>query len=776
MHGSSAISVDDSQFYTHVKLEVDSDTKYPPHDTGKHRKKRKKRKKKDNDGDESRNVSVLQEIIYEKGKKRRRQEKATETEKDPETSQDLIMKRKKEHKWNVVPEMQCACDSPSTVMDSLPSAASTKYPTHDAGKHKKKKKKKKKKDNDGDESRNVSVIGESIDQKGEKRRRQEKATETEKDPEPSQDFVIKRERELQHNWNDVPEMQYTCDSTSTVMDSLHSAADTIYPTNDTGKHKKKKKKKKKKDNDGDESRNVSVIQEIIDQKRKKRRHQEKDTQTEKDIEASQDFVKNNWNDVPGMQYTCYVPTTVMDSLHSASQSRANEKDCSKAAVCNSSQGLTGVKKHKKKKKVETSSDTIFNGHNLMRLNVVKNKNSSPQSVLHTEHCPTVQEEQPDTSKKQKYKRNKKVQGSSLTEILDSSAVILNYGIGENGADSADMLNPEGEICEMPTKGKKLKRKNHLPSNSDLDNCARPSLNIREQNDTSVFVQLDSEHNCRGESVKDGKKKKEKQGIKAIDDSEESGGHNYPEGLYPVHIVGSRAHAANKVVEDELRAKGVEVLRGKWNKREESILRRNVLRFAKDFDIEDPSDLFTLLHKSEDKKIELRRIMKQNDFNHRLVDGINRSIFCCYSKARKLFHGLNMGPFSDEEVKQLQKLQYEYGNKWVKIGMLMGRSPENVHTKWKQLRERSEKEVIKSGKWTKEEIRNLRHGVVYLTGCKDLASLSSQLPWGEIAHFVPTRTASQCRNQWLNHDCSTDFPADNAMHQFEKKHATSLVNW
>jgi hypothetical protein len=110
-----------------------------------------------------------------------------------------------------------------------------------------------------------------------------------------------------------------------------------------------------------------------------------------------------------------------------------------------------------------------------------------------------------------------------------------------------------------------------------------------------------------------------------------------------------------------------------------------------------------------------------------------------------------GVFTTQEREQLFTLQKEHGNKWSKIGKIMGRSRTSVSTQFNW------QPATVKGTWSKVENKTLLRIIKRETGVKDLNAVSCSIPWQEVASQIPNRNVKQCRLQWLKNQKENDLP-------------------
>ncbi|CAH1803217.1 unnamed protein product, partial [Owenia fusiformis] len=141
------------------------------------------------------------------------------------------------------------------------------------------------------------------------------------------------------------------------------------------------------------------------------------------------------------------------------------------------------------------------------------------------------------------------------------------------------------------------------------------------------------------------------------------------------------------------------MKGYWQHAEVEQLEKNFNAFVKEHNVTNPYDL--LKHKALKKgprKSYLMNLIRRENFYIKLAFGIRRTLYCCYVKARTMYHPLHhKGRMSDENIKKLKVLQNEYGNKWTMIGEKLD------HSGWACVSSyRSHCSKKNQGIWSKEE--------------------------------------------------------------------------
>ncbi|KAK8933336.1 hypothetical protein KSP39_PZI015971 [Platanthera zijinensis] len=120
-------------------------------------------------------------------------------------------------------------------------------------------------------------------------------------------------------------------------------------------------------------------------------------------------------------------------------------------------------------------------------------------------------------------------------------------------------------------------------------------------------------------------------------------------------------------------------------------------------------------------------------------GTDRTPFQCLVRYQRSLnpHILNREWTSDEDAKLHDAVETFGDNNWqIVASHLDGRTSNQCSVRWRNTLLPERKRV---GRWSVEEDKRLKVSVT-LFGAKD---------WKKIAHFVPGRTQSQCRERWLN---------------------------
>ncbi|GFX49260.1 transcription termination factor 1 [Trichonephila clavipes] len=196
----------------------------------------------------------------------------------------------------------------------------------------------------------------------------------------------------------------------------------------------------------------------------------------------------------------------------------------------------------------------------------------------------------------------------------------------------------------------------------------------------------------------------------------------------------------------LREKGVVIKYGRFSKEENTILKKNYQQFVEEFGIEDPCLLFGIGSTTRNSKV--FRFLRAKHFYIRLGKGLgNRPLISIYKRARTLFNPLRSSKMFEKE--EIAKLKHSYnflGNKWTKIGNILGRSDMNC-----QMCYRWHAKEVNKGKWSSEEENNLINAIKTVAETDDISSNNIEsISWGAVERLVPTRNAFQCRLYWGEH--------------------------
>jgi len=198
---------------------------------------------------------------------------------------------------------------------------------------------------------------------------------------------------------------------------------------------------------------------------------------------------------------------------------------------------------------------------------------------------------------------------------------------------------------------------------------------------------------------------------------------------------NQAWFTTKEDKSALSEKGLNWKQGTWSSEEVALLNSNIFDYCYRRGIEDPVEIIFDMSKDERK-----------DFYRCVSRGLQRPLFSVYRRVIRMYDAKNhIGKYTDEEVDKLRCLRDELGTDWAKIGAAMGRSAASVKDRCRLL-----KEDCKSGKWEEDEEERLINAVHSVTETKMATSVTSNVPWSQVADIVNTRSEKQCRTKWLNY--------------------------
>lgn len=198
---------------------------------------------------------------------------------------------------------------------------------------------------------------------------------------------------------------------------------------------------------------------------------------------------------------------------------------------------------------------------------------------------------------------------------------------------------------------------------------------------------------------------------------------------------NQAWFTTKEDKDALVDKGINWKQGTWAADEVNILNDNILHYCKTRGIEDPAEVIFDMSKDERK-----------DFYRSVSHGLQRPLFAVYRRVIRMYDAKNhIGKYTEEELDKLKVLRQKHGTDWAVIGAQLGRSAASVKDRCRLL-----KETCNTGKWFPEEEKRLVEAVHEVSGTILGTSVTSNLPWAQIATVVKTRSEKQCRTKWLNY--------------------------
>nr|XP_023999350.1 transcription termination factor 1-like [Salvelinus alpinus] len=205
---------------------------------------------------------------------------------------------------------------------------------------------------------------------------------------------------------------------------------------------------------------------------------------------------------------------------------------------------------------------------------------------------------------------------------------------------------------------------------------------------------------------------------------------------------------------EFRRQGISLRTGRYSAQENKQLMSNINDFLALTGIENAAKLFHTA-RYKDELTNIQKLKSHHRFPERIAEGIPRPWHRIYSRGgRKMFDGSSYKGrrrFSQDELASLKKLQMLYGNKWVKISQLTGRSEVPLMRRFSQM-------YANLGSWSEEELKRLMEAVRdHLLGKVEPGSgpatirkdkLYNNIPWTDICRRVKTRHRVQCRMKWL----------------------------
>ncbi|KAK1155509.1 transcription termination factor 1-like [Acipenser oxyrinchus oxyrinchus] len=231
------------------------------------------------------------------------------------------------------------------------------------------------------------------------------------------------------------------------------------------------------------------------------------------------------------------------------------------------------------------------------------------------------------------------------------------------------------------------------------------------------------------------------------------------------IVGMAKYDLNRF--REFKKKGMAIRSGRFTAEENDRLRKNVEDFLSLAGIDCPQKLFYSARYPEEIST-LKQLKVQYRFWTRICEGIPRAKNLIYKRGRKMFDELNYkGRYTEEEEASLKRFHTLYGNNWIKIADLVGRSEQSVALKVSTF------DCKNKGRWSYKERRillkvmedelrktldpaemtNLEQGATPERNSRLLTIIREKLyqniHWVDVAAKVKTRNWVQCRQKWMH---------------------------
>ncbi|KAL0974365.1 hypothetical protein UPYG_G00219460 [Umbra pygmaea] len=207
---------------------------------------------------------------------------------------------------------------------------------------------------------------------------------------------------------------------------------------------------------------------------------------------------------------------------------------------------------------------------------------------------------------------------------------------------------------------------------------------------------------------------------------------------------------------EFQRQGISLRTGRFAAQENRQLSRNIENFLALTGIDSASKLFHSKRFPDEYK-HIQKLKRFHEFPIKIAEGLRRPWFNIYFRGgRKMFDGNSYKRrrwFSDDDLNELKKLQKAYGNDWVKISQLTGRSELTLRKCFSRM-------YASLGAWSKVEMTCLLEAVRdHLAGVVEPGSdpaiirkekLYEGIPWSALSRRVKTRQRDQCRMKWLGH--------------------------
>ncbi|GIY57509.1 transcription termination factor 1 [Caerostris extrusa] len=411
------------------------------------------------------------------------------------------------------------------------------------------------------------------------------------------------------------------------------------------------------------------------------------------------------------------------------------------------------KKRKHKKSHSQEIEDIFETENAMRKsgNYLTNKSKQNSNFIEAENqsestileCNTTNELENDLNKTLLKKRKHKKSHSTITE--------KNFECERNGIDAVigekNLHKNKRNIPDYTAAKSDIRTELVDNLNSQIRNSSDYMINNMENNSETEMSELDIAYsNENNETSKEKKMStmKDKFYLPEFDLFPSFDTSECPV-MFPVSLLHENESLTSLKAEQRalLKENGVIINTGKWSKEEDAILKRNYQQFVTDFGVDDPCLLLGI--NQQHRKKEVQKFIKAKHLYVCLGKDLNnRPLRSIYMRARILLDPLRKkDKFNSEETIDLKHANELYGNKWTKIGELLSRTSRNCHSaiRW-------HKDAVNKGEWTAEEVNQLINAIKLVAKTEDISSSKIEnISWDDVAKFVPTRNAFQCRKQW-----------------------------
>ena len=180
---------------------------------------------------------------------------------------------------------------------------------------------------------------------------------------------------------------------------------------------------------------------------------------------------------------------------------------------------------------------------------------------------------------------------------------------------------------------------------------------------------------------------------------------------------------------------------RWTRDEVKMLHDNFESFVHEHEI-NPANINSFLF-GKDHQSRAKR--KSLGFTQSLAKGLNNKTgVAAVKKIKQERLAVHHGKFSEDELKQLSRLQRKYGNKWMEIGLLMGRDHSVLAAKHYAVSSvKAEKQ--KFGLWTEKEIKAFNKAIAsFEIDQNRKRHQRTNISWETVARAVGTRSFEQCK--------------------------------